>query len=203
MPSSGPIVYRIYKNDGQGGAIDYSTPVAETTAATWTSGPLNAPGSYRFGVRARDETSGLEEANIDAAAALILNAQAGDATRTPPAPVGLRAIPLAGGRVRLEWATPVSSSDRRPFRFNIYMSPGAITSYAVPTATTPAASARNGFCFIELGGLADGVAFEAVIRSANDAGEESNVSAVRFTADSSAPDGVDGLLAAPTSRSSG
>ncbi len=54
---------------------------------------------------------------------------------------------------------------------------------------------------VELGGLADGVRYAAAVRAANLAGEESNVSAVFFTADSSPPGRVDALLAASTSRS--
>ncbi|WP_165068402.1 hypothetical protein [Paludisphaera rhizosphaerae] len=198
---AGPIFYRVYSNDGHGGPIDYATPVAEVSDATWTSGPLDAASSYRFGVRVYDSRSGLEESNIDASTALVLDALARDATRTPPAPVGLRAVPLAGGAVRLEWSCPAASAARSPSQFNVYMNPGAIASYASPTATTPASNSRNGVYSIELTGLADGVAYAAVVRAANSSGEEPNTAAVQFTADSTAPAPIDALISAATSRS--
>jgi len=202
MPSPvGPILYRVYANDGQGGPIDYSSPVAEVSEPAWTSAPLAAPGSYRFGVRARDARSGLEESNIDAAAPLVLDAEARDATRTPPAPIGLRAVPLAGGRARLEWASAAAPAARGALRFNVYVNPGAIASYATPTATTPASASRDGAYSVELDGLPGGVALAAVVRSANLAGEEPNTAAIHFAVDSEPPGSVDALLCIPTSRS--
>ena len=198
---AGPILYRVYANDGHGGPIDYSTPVAEVSDATWTSGPLVAASSYRFGVRAYDTRSGLEESNIDASTALALDALARDATRTPPAPVGLRAIPLAGGAVRLEWSSPAASAARSPIQFNVYLNPGAIASFASPTATTPASNSRNGVHSIDLAGLADGVIYAVVVRAANGSGEEPNTAAVHVTADATAPAPIDGLISAATSRS--
>ena len=45
-------IYNVYGNDGAGGPVDYSAPVATTSATTWSSAPLAAPGLHRCAVRA-------------------------------------------------------------------------------------------------------------------------------------------------------
>ena len=98
------IRYHVYAGDTAGGPIDYSAPVATVDGTTWT-GPAVAPGSARrFGVRAFDAATGLEERNLDAAVTVARDATGVDTGRLPPAPGVLMATPVAGGKVRLDWA---------------------------------------------------------------------------------------------------
>jgi len=190
--------YRIYRNDGAGGPVDYGDAIAVVFETSWTSGPLPPGSSFRFAVRAFDPQAGLVDENLDASAALIIDAEGRDATRVPPAPIGLRAIPLAGGRARIEWTTADAPASRRPDRFHVYLQPQQVTSYAAPTAVATASSARGGGFAVEVGGLADGVRYAVVVRAANASGEEANVRAVSFTADSAPPTRVDLLIASPS-----
>src|SRR5262245_56997796 len=53
--------YHVYGNAGQGDPINYAVALATVDGLTWTSAPLAHPGTWRFGVRAFDAVSGLEE----------------------------------------------------------------------------------------------------------------------------------------------
>ena len=83
----------------------YSSPIATTGLLTRTVfGPLALPRTWRFGVRAYDTATMLEEENLDAAVTIILDAAGIDITNRPKAPTALRAFPRAGGTIRVEWA---------------------------------------------------------------------------------------------------
>jgi len=59
--------YRIYKNDGAGGPIDYGTVVATVTSGTtYDTAPIATGSDVRFAVRAFDSLSTQEEKNVDA-----------------------------------------------------------------------------------------------------------------------------------------
>ena len=68
------ISYNIYANDGMGGDVDYSTPIATTSDLTYATGPLATPSDNTFAVRAFDTASCIEEANTDARVRIILDA---------------------------------------------------------------------------------------------------------------------------------
>src|SRR5665213_3448713 len=100
------ISYNLYRNAGSGGPIDYSSPIATTTATTWTAPAapgLAYPGDWKFGVRAMWLDDALEEQNLDAAVELFLDASGLDISRRPTEPSGLRAIPQTAGAIRVEW----------------------------------------------------------------------------------------------------
>jgi hypothetical protein len=191
--------YRIYVNDGHGGPIDYATPVATVYSLTWTSPALDAPGSYKFGVRSFD-ASGLEEQNLDASARLDLDASGADVTRVPLAPLGVRALALAGGRVRVEWTSPTAERRRRPAGFRVYAQAGDLTDYTTPAAVAPNTADLSGVHAVEIGPLVDGVEYAIGVRAYNASGEEKNTSSVRVGADAAPPSPVDSLRATPLSR---
>jgi hypothetical protein len=191
--------YHIYVNDGQGGPIDYATPVATVFGLGWTSPALDAPGSYKFGVRAFD-SSGLEEQNLDASARLDLDDSGADVTRVPLAPLGLRALALEGGRVRVEWTSPTAERRRRPAGFRVYAQAGALTDYTTPAAVAPGTADLSGVHAVEIGPLVDGVEYAIGVRAYNASGEEKNGHFVRVGADAVPPSPVDSLRATPLSR---
>jgi hypothetical protein len=194
------ITYNIYRNDGSGGPIDYSTPIASTTATSWTStgAPgLASPGAWKFGVRAFRAEDALEEKNLDAAVALILDASALDVSRRPVAPSGLRAIPRAAGAIRVEWGCQLRDRARAPIGFRIYAGDGARPDYTTPRASVAYALGRTSY-FADLTGLASGTTYSLGVRAFNDAGEETNETAVLTTADAAGPAAVDTLTATAT-----
>lgn len=87
------IAFHVYGNGGSG-PIDYTTPIATTSSLAWTSGELAAGAMWKFGVRAFDTVSGLEEQNLDAAAVITLDAGGLDVSNRPAPPNALRAFPV-------------------------------------------------------------------------------------------------------------
>lgn len=195
IPSLGiGLIYRVYSNGGLGGAIDYSSPIAEVDGQEWVSEPLAVGASFRFGVRSYDPARGLEEENIDAAVSLNLDHAGRDVTRVPRAPIGLRAIDLGSGRVRLEWTDAGRQGPNMATAFHVYISQESIVDFSSPIIVLAGASRGDSFA-TEIGGLLDGRQYAAVVRSRNSYGEEGNVSTIHFTVDSTPPSQVDGLSA--------
>ena len=104
--------YYVYANQGLGDRHQLCHTCGRCHRPQLDERSLNVPGQYRFGVRAFDSSTGLEEQNIDAAVLLSLDAAGNDVTRVPFPPVGLRAFPKAGGVVRVEWICPISDPSR-------------------------------------------------------------------------------------------
>jgi hypothetical protein len=183
------IEYRIYANDGLGGAIDYATPIASTTGLTWTSGVLAFPGMWRFGVRVHDIGTDLEELNLDAAVDLILDGAGADITNRPAAPTGLTATPIAGGEVRLDWNHNIGTGGT-PQGFRVYRGVGSV-DYGTAVATVPYAGAAGHR--VTISGLTDGVTYRFGVRAWNATAEEMNTAYAVATADATGPGAVDGL----------
>ena len=118
------ISYHIYANDGRGGDVDYSTPIATTTALTFTVGPLVAPSDNTFAVRAFDATSGIEEANTDARVRVVIDPAGNDVTARPNPVNGLSARRTAGGTCWVSWGYDATGQGGPPSRFDVTMTPG-------------------------------------------------------------------------------
>ena len=115
------IEYHIYSNRGVGDPIDYASPAATAATLTWSSSTLSYPGSWSLAVRAFDTVSGLEEANLDCAITIELDANGNDITNQPQPPAALRALAMAGGAIRVEWHYPPTTGPRTPSGFHIYV----------------------------------------------------------------------------------
>ena len=191
--------FNIYVNDGHGGPIDYSVPFDTVYDTTWTSPVLSTPSSTKFGVRAFGPF-GLEERNLDASVQLELDAQGDDVTWTPHPPIGVRALPLAGGRARIEWSAVATNPRRKPTGFNIYAQPLALSDYTTPAATIPFATDRAGTFAAEIGPLTDGVTYAIGVRAFNALGEEHNTTSANLVADASPPSSIGSLKASPIAR---
>ena len=192
--SSG-LEYQIYSNTGIGDPINYGLPIATTGLLTWTSGPLVFPGTWKFGVRAFDPVTGLEEENLDAAITLILDGSGIDITNRPKAPMALRAFPTAGGGIRVEWAYNTINPNPAPTGFHVYKGTGGSPSYGSPAATVSFQAAIAGTFVANLAGLSNGVAYTIGVRAYNATAEEPNTVTVTVTADSTGPSAVVSLTA--------
>src|SRR3954466_10939994 len=133
--TAGTLQYNVYGNDGAGGPIDYSSPLATVSATTWTSGALLASSFHRYAVRAKTT---LEEQNADAHVDVILSAARADVTRVPFAPKVLvaRHLPATGwaANVRPDWPCPSYAREPLPTGFHVYEGTPSV-SYASPAAT--------------------------------------------------------------------
>jgi hypothetical protein len=193
------ILYYIYSNAGTGDAIDYTTPKAVKTADSWTSAALNAPGDYKLAVRAYDARTGLEERNVDAVVELKLDVSGNDVTLVPAAPLGLRAFPIAGGKIRVEWSGACGDPSMLPVGFNVYCRAGSI-DYSHPAASVPWAAGRAGSFSEDLGGLTGGVSYSIAVRAFTSVREEPNKTVVVVAADTTPPVHVDSLVAIATAQ---
>lgn len=181
--------YRIFINDGLGGPIDYGTVHATTAALTWPSAPLTA-GTWRFGVRAFDTVSGMEEANVDAVVEIVIDASLEDHSAVPRPPIALSAVATANGGCHLVWAYP-RGSDTLPAGFHVYL--GSPTpDYLTPVETVTATGATQ--YAVDLTGLTDGITYQIGVRAFSAAAlEEQNTTTTTITADATAPANVQNL----------
>jgi hypothetical protein len=195
-----PIIYHVYMNSGHADPINYATSIAKVTGLSWTSGLLPAPGDYKLGVRAYDSRSSLEEQNVDAVVEVVLDAGGKDITHVPPPPLGLRALPLAGRRIRVEWASCCSDRSRVPLGFHIYLGTGITPDYSKPVATVAMSDQRQGRFAADLGNMTDAITYLIGIRAFNAVGEETNTIVLFAKADGDPPSVVDSLQAVATDQ---
>lgn len=191
--------YDVYMSPAVGQPIDYDTPVATTAGLTWTSGPLLVPGPWSFGVRAANLYG--EEQNLDCSVTVLFDANGNDISNVPPPPVGLRAFPTAGAKIKVEWSAglPSANPKKRPSGFHVYMSAGTSLSYSSPAATVSATTgitaggAIAGAYQTTLQGV-DGTLYTIGVRAFNSVAEEANTTTVTATADGTGPLDVSNLL---------
>jgi hypothetical protein len=125
------ISYYIYSNDGRGGDVDYATPVATTTALTFTVEPLVAPSDNTFAVRAFDTTTGIEEANTEVRVRVLIDPAGNEVTARPNPVNGLSARRTAGGTCWVSWGYDSTGQGGPPSQFAVTLIPGP----ASPVAT--------------------------------------------------------------------
>ena len=187
-----PISYNVYANNGLGGPIDFSAPVATVASPTWTSGDLAAPGAWSFSVRAANANG--EEQNLDCAVTIVLDGNGADITNRPAPPAGLRAFATAGGGVRVEWSYPPTRGPGTPAGFHVYIGTGT-PNYAAPVSAVPYSTGILSRFVANLAGLSGGTTYAIGVRSFNAVAEEANTATVSVTADSAGPLPVTGLTA--------
>lgn len=181
------IQYRIYKNDGAGGAVDYSTVLNTTSSLTYTAAALDLNSDTTFAVRAYDTTTSLDDGGTDARVRIVVDGTGADVTGKPVAPFAVAARPVEGGDVRVSWSYPWKGPDRLPTGFKVYKGTSSV-SYASAVATV-AYDGGEEFS-ATLTGLTGGTAYKFAVRAYNAAGEESNTLVVTATSSATAPSDV-------------
>jgi hypothetical protein len=179
------IYYNIYHNTGVGDPINYATRAATTAALSVNLGALSSPGVWSFGVRAENEFG--EEQNLDCAVTIVLDGSGNDISAMPAAPLALRALAVAGGKIRVEWGYPVGVS--RPDGFRVYVGVGR-PDYTSVAATVGFNTGRAGVWLADLAGLSDGASYVVGVRAFQGTAEESNTMTASATADGTGPGAV-------------
>ena len=192
---SSTLEYHVYSNTGAGDPINYTTAIATTGLLEWTSGPLTFPATWRFGVRAFNPVSGLEEENLDASITLILDASGCDITNRPLSPTAIRAFATAGAGIRVEWAYNTINPSPVPTGFHVYIGTGGTPVYGSPAATVSFQASIAGTFVANLAGLANGTTYTVGVRAYNATAEEPNTNTVNVTAASVGPTAVLDLTA--------
>lgn len=192
------ISYNIYANDGQGGDVDYSTPVASTTALTFSVAALASPSDNIFGVRAFDTTSGIEEANTDARVRVIIDSDGNDVSARPNPVIGLSATPTAGGTCWVSWGYDPTGQGGAPSEFDLSLAVGPVALPPGLAASVPYLPGVSGYgCTISglPGDTPCTIAVRAIGASATLLGP---VATTSLTYLSTVLTGVDSLEATPT-----
>jgi hypothetical protein len=185
--------YNVYGSPIVGQAIAYGgSPLAITQGTTWTTATLG-PGTWSFGIRAANASG--EEQNLDCAVTIALDASGNDITNCPAPPVGLRAFPLVGGSIRVEWYYPPTRGATTPTGFNVYIGTGGSPNYATPAATVAYGTGIFNTLVANLSSLTNETTYCIGVRAHNTSGEETNTTSVSVTADATGPKSVDSLTA--------
>lgn len=163
------ISYNIYANDGQGGDVNYETPIASTALQSYVINPFGFPGDHTFAVRAFDTTSGIEEANTDARVRIVLDSLGNDVTAQPRAVFGLSATPTAGGTCWVVWGYDPRGQGGPPAQFNVSMAVGTTASFSTTAATVTYLTGVTGYgC--TLSGLSSNTSYVIAVQAVGIAG---------------------------------
>jgi hypothetical protein len=190
------VQYHVYANTGAGDPINYDSPIAATTATTFTTSPLSFPGTWSFAVRAFDVFG--EEQNLDCALSIVLNTAGQDVTNQPLPPTAIRGIALVGGDIRVEWFYPPTTGFRAPTGFHVYAGTGGTPNYATPVATVLFSAGFGSAFQVDVTGFIGGGVYTIGVRAFNATAEEANTNTVVVTAIATGPTAVVGLTAAAT-----
>jgi hypothetical protein len=171
------VTYNVYTNDGAGGPVDYTRPIASTPNLTFVIGPLALLSDNRFAVRAFDPSTNLEEANTEACVRIVIDANGSDITARPNAPHSLIVRSIAGGGCRVAWAYSPVGQGGPPTGFYVYLTPGNIPNYSSPASSVAYLTGTMGYS-CDLTGLAAGSTYAVAVRAYNAAAIENNTTVV-------------------------
>ena len=190
------IVYDVFKNDGAGGPVDYTTVIATTSGLTYTPSALALSSDNTFAVRARDTANSVAELNVDAVVRIVIDGSGNDITARPNSPTGLSADPTAGGGLTVRWAYLSEGQPAAPTAFRVYLTPVSAGSpgWSSPAATITAVRGKRYYA-ATLTGLSDGVDYWVGVRAVNGTISDVNTSIITVTGSATAPGDVDGLTA--------
>ena len=190
--------YKVYKNDGSGGPVDYSTPIATTSSLSYVGSALALSSDTTFAVRTYDTVSGLEDANTDCRVRIVVDGSGNDVTNRPNAPIGVTVRLLAAGAIRVEWAYGAAGQAGAPTQFKVWATLGGSVNYAAAPNATVAYQAGRLQYSATVPGLTGGSLYSIGVRSSNASGDETNTTAVQATPDSTAPSAPTGLAGSAT-----
>jgi hypothetical protein len=167
------IVYNIYANNGAGGPVNYSKPIATTSSLSYAPGALTPSSDTTFAVRALDTVSNLEEANTDARVRIVLDGSGNDLSGVPNSPQSVVLSALAAGACQVTWAYVPALSVGTPTGFQVFLSQGQTVDYSSPAMTVPYVSGQFGYTCTLAGPYAFS-SYSATVRAVNASGSDGN-----------------------------
>jgi hypothetical protein len=191
------LAYRVYKGDAAGGPVDYATVVATVSTTTYVGAALAPSSRTRFGVRAYDTVTGLDDGNRDVAATVALDASGNDVSGTPGPILNLKARAGAAGTISLSWVHHPAGRPI-PAGFKAWATAGPTVDYAAAPALTQsfapiAYDAADGRFSGTISGLTPGTAYAVGVRAYNAAGADSGTVSATVTPVAAGPAAVLGL----------
>ncbi len=192
------ISYNIYANDGQGGDVNYNTPIATTASQTYAIAQLGLPSDNTFAVRAFDTISGIEEANTDARVRIVIDQSGNDVTAQPNAVFGLTAIATAGGTCWVAWGYDTTGQGAPPSLFNVFLTAVGTSSPESPATTVAYLPGVAGYGWT-LSGLESNTSYTIGVQALDASGTlTSPVATVAINYRVNPLSGVDSLVAIPS-----
>lgn len=139
------VSYNVYRNDGTGGPVDYSTPVATATSPAATLDPPG-PGDWTYAVRAFDPATGLEERNVAARARLVVG-PAGEDLSAQPRPVAIASASFRSpSSLLLRWHYPdLAAPPAARFSVRVAAGGGPVDPASTPVATVATIPGRGDY----------------------------------------------------------
>jgi hypothetical protein len=190
------IEYHVFQDDGAGGPVDYDTPIAIVAhpALFWIVTPApSGPSSRTYAMRAYDTSTGLYDGNRDARTRVVLDGSGASLAGLPNAPIGLSAGPIAGGKIRVRFASNPSELENPPIGFKVWATEGESVDYDADPVVTVLATDPGMTYVVDTPALTGGQLYSIGVRSYNGSGTETNQETVLVVADSTPPGNVIGL----------
>lgn len=194
MPIVGAPTYNVYKNDGAGGPVDYTTIVATTSSNTYSPAALATPSDNTFAIRA--VKSSLEDLNQDVFVRIIIDSSGADITGRPSSPGLVTARPGSSGTAIITWVHNHRLGGK-PTGFKIWVSSGSISYGSTPTTTTPFVDGQLVY-LVAVSGLSDGVTYNVAVRATNATADDPNTTTATVVGDAVGPPTVDSFTATLT-----
>lgn len=187
------VEYRLYRNNGAGGPVDYTTVISTSSSLTFNTPAMAISSDNLFAVRARETTTSIEEDNVDQVVRIVVDGAGNNVTARPNAPTGVTATRKGSGGVRVAWVYSPAGEGGPPTEFRVWITAGSTVNYAAAPAATVAANGSRWYS-VDLTGLTNGQAYAVGVRSANAIGVELNTTATAtFTASTVGPAAVQNL----------
>jgi hypothetical protein len=160
------ISYNVYKNDGAGGPVDYSTVMANTSSLSYSPSALDLGSDNLFAVRALDSVTGLADMNVDAVVRIVVDAAGADVTNRPPPSANVASVARAGGKALVTWTYNRLAAGGIPTGFKIWLTAGSSVNYGTsPAVTIPYTDEPAGIFTATLSGLTDGTTYSIGVRT--------------------------------------
>jgi hypothetical protein len=164
------VSYHVYSNDGNGGPVDYTNPIATVSGTTYSVGPVSPSSDTIYAVRAFDTDTGLEEANTNVRVRVVIDAEGNDVSGRPNPPHAVWAVSTSGGSCRVTWGYAPNYSCGAPDGFHVYVQPTQDTVPSAPLATVKYVKGRVGYSVALPGPLAPAM-YKVSVGSYNVIGE--------------------------------
>jgi hypothetical protein len=196
IPATPTIAYRVYKNNGSGGPVDYTTIVAQTSSLSYAASALGTPSDTTFVVRAVDTANGnLEDLNQDARTRIRIDASGNDISAQPNPVLFIASKPLASGALRVRWAYNPRGQGGAPTGFKVWITTGGSVNYAASPSTTVAYDPNKQIFSVDFAAstLTDGTTYSVGVRAYNSTATETNTVSSAIIGQATGPTAVEAL----------